>query len=67
MALLKPIKKNIKKYIRISLHTSVLDEMRNYCQWAGIEKLDDFMELAAQFIFKKDKNWKNYKNKFPQK
>lgn len=62
VSLLKPTKKAAKKYVRISLQESVLEEMRNYCQWANIQKLDDFVELAAQFIFKKDKDWKNHKN-----
>ena len=60
MALLKPINKTTKKYVRISLQGSILEEVRNYCQWANIQKLDDFFELAAQYIFKKDRDWKNH-------
>ena len=61
MPLLKPDKKTVKKYIRISIQESLLEETRAYCQWANIQKLDDFFALAAQFIFKKDKDWKNYR------
>lgn len=61
MALLKPSNKPTKKYIRIYLPNSILEETKNYCQWANIQKLDDFFELAAQFIFKKDKEWKDLK------
>ena len=60
MALLKPINKPQKRYVRISLQTSVLEEIKLYCQWAKIQKLDDFFELAAQHIFKKDRDWKNH-------
>jgi len=60
MALLKPARKTTKKQFRISLQESVLEEARNYCRWANIQKIDDFFELAAQYIFKKDKDWKNH-------
>ena len=61
MPLLKSNNKTVKKYLRISLLESVFEEIKNYCQWANIRKIDDFFELAALFIFKKDKDWKNHK------
>ena len=29
-----------------------------YCKFAGIKKIDEFFEKAAEFVFKKDKEWK---------
>ena len=62
MPLLKPTKKLAKKYVRITVQEPVLEEIRTYCQWANIQKLDDFFELAAQFVFKKDKDWQRNKS-----
>lgn len=61
MPLIKPNNKSAKKYIRLSLADAVLEEAKNYCQWANVHKLDDFFELTAQFIFKKDTEWKRFK------
>ncbi len=35
----------------------MIDEIRAYCKWAGIEKLEEFVEQASQWILKKDKDW----------
>lgn len=61
MALIKPDDRLVKKYVRLHLSDSVTEEAKNYCQWIGVNKLDDFFELAAQFIFTKDKEWKKFK------
>jgi len=66
MPLIKSNNKSAKKYIRLSLSDSVLEEAKNYCQWANIGKLDDFFELTAQFIFKKDPEWKRFKKSKPK-
>lgn len=51
-------KENIKKeQLRISIEKSIADEIRQYCEWAGVKKADDFFEQAAQYILSKDKDW----------
>lgn len=62
MALLKSSEKTRKKQLRINIQESIADEAKTYCDWANISQLDDFFEQAAQYIFKKDKEWKQYKS-----
>jgi hypothetical protein len=35
----------------------VIDKIRQYCEWAGVKKTDDFFEQAAEFVLSKDKDW----------
>ncbi len=57
MALIKPNLKSKKVQTRIGLSESLLADINVYCQWANIEKVDDFIEQAVEFVFAKDKDW----------
>lgn len=61
MALIKPKIKRNKVQARISIDESLLSEVKAYCDWAGIEKIDDFIEQAIERVFVKDKDWKSKK------
>jgi len=58
MALLKPKNKTDREQIRINIDATVAKLARAYCDFAGIKKIDEFFEQAAEFILKKDKQWK---------
>ena len=58
MSLIKPSLKINKSQIRVSINDDILAEMKSYCSWADIDKIDDFVEQAIQFVFSKDTDWK---------
>tara|TARA_R110000868_G_scaffold266583_1_gene525826 strand:- start:41602 stop:41796 length:195 start_codon:yes stop_codon:yes gene_type:complete len=58
MALIQPKQKIEKRQIKVTLDSMILDQMNAYCEWQGIEKVDDFIEQAALFVFSKDREWK---------
>jgi hypothetical protein len=57
MPIIKPKQKNEKEQIRISIENRVLEKIKQYCEWAGISKQDEFFEQAAEFVLSKDKDW----------
>lgn len=61
MSLIKPKSVAKRKQVRINILESIAEEAEAYCKWAGLNKLDDFFEQAAQLVFSKDKDWKNQK------
>lgn len=57
MPIIKPKQKHEKEQIRISIENRVLEKIKQYCEWAGISKQDEFFEQAAEFVLSKDKDW----------
>ena len=57
MPLLKPSAKPVKEQVRIYIESDVVQQMRDYCQWAGLGKIDEFIEQAALLVLEKDKEW----------
>ena len=60
-----PMIKN-KKIIDISsikakVNPVILEQIENYCQWAGIYDLGYFIEKAATDLFSKDLEWNLHK------
>jgi len=58
MALLKSSIPNEKTQIKISIDASVIEMAKSYCEFAGIKKIDEFFEKAADFVMQKDRDWK---------
>ena len=58
MALLKPSSKSDKTQIKINIDSNTIDKAKAYCDFAGIKKIDEFFEKAAEFVMKKDRDWK---------
>lgn len=59
MALLKPSEKPQREQVRLAISKPILDEIRAYCDWAGIHKIDEFMEQASQLVLKRDRAWRS--------
>lgn len=57
MPIIKAKEKTTKEQIRLSIEKNIFEEIRQYCEWAGVQKADDFFEQAAQYILSKDKDW----------
>lgn len=60
MALLQSSEKIEKASLRISVEKSTLDRAKHYCEFAGIKEIDEFFEKAAEFVMKKDSEWRDH-------
>lgn len=47
--------------IKAQVSPMILEEIENYCQWAGIYDLGYFIEKAATDLFLKDPEWNLHK------
>lgn len=57
MPIIKVKKNSDKEQMRISIDTTLSEEINAYCLWAGVVKKDDFFAQAAEFVLKKDREW----------
>lgn len=57
MPLITTKQESKKEKITVEIHADVLNEIHHYCKWAKVD-VDLFLEEAAKFIFKKDKEYK---------
>lgn len=57
MALLSAKQKYKKIPISLRFDDHLLLDIKAYNTWAGIDRLDDFLEQAARYILEKDKDW----------
>ena len=63
MPIIKSKEKPEKEQVRISIEHPIFEKIKQYCEWAGVNKLDDFFEQASNYILSKDKDWQSYCNK----
>lgn len=61
MALISKEKSIYKEKIKLEIREDIINEIKDYCQWSGVDDISVFLEEAALFIFKKDSDWKKYK------
>jgi len=52
--------------IKAKVNPLVLEQIENYCQWAGIYDLGYFIEKAANELFLKDPEWNSYKKQMEE-
>jgi len=57
MAIIKAKEKSSKVQLRVGIEKNIFEEIKKYCEWADVQKTDDFFEQAAQYILSKDKDW----------
>jgi len=53
--------KDIKK-IKILIDNILLENIDSYMKWAGTDDYSSFFSQAAEFVLKKDKEWRRDKN-----
>jgi len=58
MAILQP-SINKKTKVKLIIDETLLSQIKQYCKWANLEE-EDFFTQAANYIFKKDKEWNNH-------
>ncbi len=49
-----------KEKIKAEINGDTFDKINSYCEWAKIEDIADFIQEAADYIFKKDRDWKRH-------
>lgn len=59
----KPDAIRAKKQIRIRLDAELEKEINHYCEWADLPT-DYFFDQVVKLALKKDKDWKQNKEKF---
>ncbi|MGQ3888377.1 hypothetical protein ACQUW5_05015 [Legionella sp. CNM-1927-20] len=50
-----------KIQFRIRMSVQIYEQVMQYCQWAGINKRDFFIEEACKYILNNDTEWIKYK------
>lgn len=49
-----------KDKIKVEINSEVMSKINEYCKWADVDDISFFFEEAAQFVFSKDKKWKEH-------
>ena len=62
MALLSAKPKSKRVPISLRFDDRLISDIKAYNTWAGIDRLDDFLEQAARFVLEKDKDWQKKLN-----
>ena len=60
MAILKPIQKTEMKSISAKIPQYLRDDINDYCEYAKIKGLQDFIIQASKHILEKDKGFLKY-------
>jgi len=60
MPIVKVKQKQDKTQVRINIENKIFETIKKYCDWAGVNKHDDFFEEAAKYLLSKDKDWKSH-------
>lgn len=58
MALIKSTKVEREK-LKVDINKVIYNKMKVYCEYSGAA-LEDFVEQAAELVFKKDKTFQNF-------
>lgn len=61
MPIIKSSNTKKSQKIKLIIDHELLDEIRKYCSWAKVENENVFFIQAAEFVLKKDSDWKKYK------
>lgn len=61
MPILKPQKVEPDISVSAKFPVSLKKEMDQYIKFAGLKSVSEFLNRAAEFVFSKDKDWKNFK------
>lgn len=63
MPIIQSEKRTKPQKIKFIIDANLLDEIKGYCAWAKVENEGAFFIQAAEFVLRKDKEWKMYKRK----
>lgn len=62
MALLSAKPKSKRVPVSLRFDDRLISDIKAYNAWAGIDRLDEFLEQAARFVLEKDKDWQKKLN-----
>ncbi|MFT3741088.1 MAG: hypothetical protein QM752_00120 [Gammaproteobacteria bacterium] len=46
--------------VHFSLPEDVLDEIKAYCQWSGLQRSPEFIQQAILYVLKNDREWTKF-------
>jgi hypothetical protein len=61
MAIIKNRNNQQKQLVKVKINSGILTQVEQYCEWSGIFDLGYFFEEAAEYIFRKDVEWRQFK------
>ena len=61
MPILKPIQKTEMKSISAKIPQHLKEEINDYCKFANIAGIQDFIIQASEYVLMKDKEWSKYR------
>lgn len=62
MPLIEKQKDQKFKTIKVSVPVELFREIEEYCSWAEIKEHSFLLTQAVEYVFSKDKEWRNKKN-----
>lgn len=65
MAIIKNKNNQQKKLIKAKIEETTLKQIEQYCEWSGIFDLGYFIEEVADYVFRKDIEWRHFKKEKP--
>jgi len=60
MAIIQKKSLEKKDKVKLEINSEVMSKVREYCKWADVDDIGFFFEESAQFVFSKDKKWKEH-------
>ena len=60
MAIISSQKTTEKEKVKFDISSSLLKDIKSYMKFADIKDIDHFFSEAANFVFSKDKAWKEH-------
>lgn len=60
MPIIRSSERQEKEQLRLTLDVSILEKVRQYCEWAGVTKLEEFFQQAAEYVLSKDRGWTSH-------
>ena len=63
MPIIKSDKSKKTEKVKFIVDSSLLSEINDYCKWAKVDDIGVFFAQAAEFVLKKDKDWKKHNKK----
>jgi hypothetical protein len=63
MAIIQKKVSEKKDKVKVEINSEVMSKINEYCKWADVDDIGFFFEESAQFVFSKDKGWKEHQRK----
>ena len=59
MPLISPDQPQKNSTLKLKVPQSLMEEIKDYCQWVQLNKVNHFFVQAAEIVLKQDSDWKS--------